>query len=209
LITRGPGGIVLDIFAGVQNLPGGLEVEGWDFNASYSFDSDWGAFQVVWDSAYLSYFGDLGQPDGGNVVGVYFDRNPIWRIRSNLNLDWELGDWGATVGLRHMSRLDESCFLPVLVAGRLGDPSLRGLCSNPDENQDPQFPGFGLNSIGGTTYVDAQVRWTAPWSATIAVGARNLNDKDPPVSYDTFANSFDPQYDIPGRFWYMQYTQNF
>ena len=26
---------------------------------------------------------------------------------------------------------------------------------------------------------------------------------------DNFANSFDPNYDIPGRYWYMQYTQRF
>jgi iron complex outermembrane recepter protein len=29
------------------------------------------------------------------------------------------------------------------------------------------------------------------------------------VSYSTFANSFDPQYDVPGRFMYLQYNQKF
>ena len=37
----------------------------------------------------------------------------------------------------------------------------------------------------------------------------NILDRDPPRSATTFANSFDPQMEIPGRFMYMRYTQNF
>lgn len=75
--------------------------------------------------------------------------------------------------------------------------------------QSAIFPS-GVRKMGATTYFDGQVRWTAPWNATVSVGGRNLFDRDPPVSLGTFANSFDPAYDLPGsRFWYVQYTQRF
>ena len=47
------------------------------------------------------------------------------------------------------------------------------------------------------------------WNARIAGGIRNMFDEDPPVAFSAFANSFDPQYDVPGRFWYVNYTQKF
>jgi len=63
--------------------------------------------------------------------------------------------------------------------------------------------------IASTTYHDLQLSYALPWNATVRVGANNVFDKDPPVTLDAFANSFDPQYDIPGRYMYMQYTQRF
>jgi outer membrane receptor protein involved in Fe transport len=41
------------------------------------------------------------------------------------------------------------------------------------------------------------------------LGINNIGDKNPPVSFTTFANSFDPQYEVPGRFYYLQYNQRF
>jgi iron complex outermembrane recepter protein len=58
-------------------------------------------------------------------------------------------------------------------------------------------------------YVDLQASWDAPWNARITGGVRNVTDEDPPVAFSTFANSFDPNYEIPGRFWYVQYSQKF
>jgi iron complex outermembrane receptor protein len=98
-----------------------------------------------------------------------------------------------------MSAIDEDCSLPVF----FGNP---GLCSNPDGS--PQFPD-GENVIDDVWYFDLQGTWDAPWNGRVTAGVRNLFDEDPPVSYSTFANSFDPSYDIPGRFWYMQYSQKF
>jgi iron complex outermembrane receptor protein len=34
-------------------------------------------------------------------------------------------------------------------------------------------------------------------------------DKQPPRAFNAFANTFDPQYEVPGRFFYMQYNQKF
>ena len=210
-ITRGPTGEVVDLFAGIQNLPGGTETEGYDLTVNYRFDTEWGKFNINWDTAYVSYFGDVGQPDfnevlpdgsisNGNVVGRLFDRTLIFnRIKSNITATWQYGDWGATLGTRYFSAVDENCDVVVL----FGRPEL---CSNPGGS--PQFPD-GENRLDETWYFDTQVSWDAPWNARIAAGIRNLADEDPPISFSNFANSFDPNYDIPGRFWYVQYMQKF
>ena len=65
------------------------------------------------------------------------------------------------------------------------------------------------NHIGATTYHDVSGYWNAPWNAKITIGINNLFDKDPPRSVQAFANSFDPQYEVPGQFYYMRYTQKF
>ena len=63
--------------------------------------------------------------------------------------------------------------------------------------------------MGGTVYNDANVTWAAPWNARVTVGVNNIFDRDPPRSASTFANSFDPQYELPGRFLFMRYSQKF
>jgi iron complex outermembrane recepter protein len=210
LITRAATGDVVDAFAGVSNAPGGVEIEGYDFTLTYRFDTEFGRFNIAWDNAYVSYYGDVGQPEAGdilpngdtsfgNLVGVYLDRlNFSNRLKSNISTNWQLGDWGATLTARYISALDEDCTAPAV----FGQPEL---CANIDGS--PQFTFE--NTIDDVWYFDIQATWDAPWNARVTGGIRNLGDEDPPLSYSTFANTFDPQYDIPGRFWYVQYTQKF
>jgi iron complex outermembrane receptor protein len=54
-----------------------------------------------------------------------------------------------------------------------------------------------------------QFRYNTPWNATVSVGANNVFDKDPPQSLTAPYNMFDPQYDVPGRYYYLQYRQRF
>ena len=63
--------------------------------------------------------------------------------------------------------------------------------------------------MASTTYHDISGYWNAPWNAKIVLGVNNAFDKDPPFSATAFANSFDAQYEVPGRFYYMRYTQKF
>jgi iron complex outermembrane recepter protein len=222
LITRAGGGEIIDLFAGVANnaVTRGTEIEGYDFTASYKFDTELGKFRIVWDSAYTSYLGDIGQPaagtvldDGtilaGNVIGTYVGALfvPQWRLRSNVSTNWQLGDWGATLTARYLSELDETCAVVVNTANAIGQPQLANQCSDPTV-VDPQFGG-PTNTLDATWYFDAQLTWDAPWNARITGGIRNLFDEEPPVAFSAFANSFDPQYDVPGRFWYVQYMQKF
>jgi len=222
LITRQASGEIVDLFAGVANnaVTRGSEIEGYDFTASYKFDTEFGKFRIVWDNAYTSYLGDIGQPsagtvldDGtivaGNVIGTYVGAVflPQWRLRSNITTNWQLGDWGASVTARYLSALDETCAVVVNTANTIGQPELANLCTSPDV-VDPQFGG-PTNKLDDTWYFDMQVSWDAPWNARISGGIRNMFDEDPPVAFSAFANSFDPQYEVPGRFWYVQYMQKF
>ncbi|HEY0506195.1 MAG TPA: hypothetical protein VGD42_22135, partial [Lysobacter sp.] len=63
--------------------------------------------------------------------------------------------------------------------------------------------------VGASTFHDASLYWNAPWNAKVTVGINNIFDKNPPIAYTAFANSFDPQYDVPGRFFYFRYSQKF
>ncbi|MGQ0798874.1 MAG: hypothetical protein ACT4NL_02020, partial [Pseudomarimonas sp.] len=220
----------------------GLETEGFDFGASYRFDAnDWGAFQIRWDNTYVSYFGDVGQPnrgelnsDGrisaGNVVGQLPTGSstgaPRHRLRSNLTTAWQYGDFAASATVEYRSRVRESCtnFFNTATALAAVDPQfgqLVNLCSDPTFviDQFEFIPGSAdiravprltpVNQLGGTTYTHMQGSWSAPWNAKVTLGVRNLFDKDPPLSSNAFANTYDAQYLIPGRFYYFSYEQNF
>lgn len=221
LITRGPNGNIVDLLGSLANA-GLLELEGWDLTARYTADTEWGRFSTTWDTTYYSdfiqtlptgTFDDAGNPifDVLSLVGELTPASfpaAIWRLRSNANVRWEYGDWGVNWGIRYFHHATESCaafenFAPV-----------RDQCSDPDRYiADPDNPGqsiyAGENSLGSTVYHDVRVRWNSPWNATVALGVNNLFEKDPPVSFTSFANSMLQDYEIPGRFWYAEYTQRF
>ena len=198
LIERNPNGSIADLLSAGLNI-GSTIIEGYDMTVGYRMpETAWGKFSIIWDSTYFTRYEN--DDDGDNLVGEYFDRDNHWRIRSNLNLRWELGDWGASWFTRFYSKQDESC---------LGLPSSQWsfLCSSPTRrDEDGPAPE---NRIGSTTYHDANLFWKSPWNATVTLGVNNILDKDPPRAADTFANSFDPQYEIPGRFYYLRYTKRF
>ena len=59
------------------------------------------------------------------------------------------------------------------------------------------------------SYLDLAATYTLLDRINLRAGVNNVFDRDPPIAYSAFANSFDPQYPVPGRFWYVQYTQKF
>jgi iron complex outermembrane recepter protein len=210
LITRGGGGIVNDLLSAGLNI-GSTETEGYDLTVGYRLpETAYGNFSFVWDTAYTTKYeqdtngnGIRGEvSEGGNLVGEF---GPIWRIRSNLSTRWELGDWGATWNVRYFSDLDESCT-------GFDATNTALLCDNPDRivnNQAGTPVRSPQNTIDAAIYHDLSVYWNAPWNARVALGVNNAFDEDPPFSASTFANSFSPQYEVPGRFYYMRYTQRF
>ncbi|TAN05603.1 MAG: TonB-dependent receptor [Rhodanobacteraceae bacterium] len=219
-VMRNPDGTLIGIVAPQQNLPGGLETEGWDLGLHWRRDTRAGTFNLRWDAAYVDYWGDIGKPalgaelpDGslsnGNVAGTaYSPFGVVWRVRSVASLAWQRGPWNASVTARYFSPIKEGCGMVTLVAARVGDPSLRNLCSNPDNVLLGVFPS-PENRVASVTYFDLAAGWEAPWNARVTLGVRNAFDRDPPVSYSAFANSFFPDYDVPGRFWWASYRQRF
>lgn len=201
-LQRASTGQITNLLSVPQNL-GTRLVEGYDMTVTYNLPENvLGNFSFVLDSTYVTK-----NPDNGGM-GNYFDRNNNWRLRSNLMTRWTKGDWGVTWFTRYFSRQEEDC--PFYY----NDYGFGELCNDATLGNGPLggvdvVQAGSKNRIGGTTYHDVSVFWKAPWNAKITVGVNNVFAKDPPVIFGTFANSFDPSYEIPGRFVYMQYNQKF
>ncbi len=208
--SRSAGGNIDNLLSSGVNV-GAANVEGYDLTLNYKApETSLGTFSFTWDTTYTSLFetdndgnGTIDAADGGSVVGEYFDRDNNWRIRSNLQSRWEKGDFGATWFMRYYSRQEESC--PFYY----NDYGFGELCNDATVDADGVVQAGSQNKIGGVVYNDVSAYWKAPWNAKVTIGVNNIFDKDPPVLYTTFANSFDPQYEVPGKFMYLQYSQKF
>ncbi|ROU04717.1 TonB-dependent receptor [Lysobacter enzymogenes] len=192
----------------VPNNVGEIEVEGYDLTVGYRLpEFSWGKVAVNWDSTYMTDY-TVTDPitTGKNRVGEYRGgsaRDNYFRLRSNLSVNWELGSVGATANLRYYSSQTENC-----TGANLANPvNIPLLCSDPNRvtsaGKDPE------NHIPSVTYTDLSAYVQVPWNAKVTVGVNNVFDRDPPGSATTFANSFDPAFEVPGRFYYMRYTQRF
>ncbi len=240
LYNRFPGGAIDTLLSTTTNI-GSAEVEGYDLTVAYRLpEMSWGKLSFVWDTTYLEnnlFDGDgdgrfedrtaipkIGDPffddEGGNGVGEYSQNNNNWRVRSNLAIRWELGDFGATWNSRFYSHQEEDCqsfvdygydFLcsdPTRTVGVPTDVNGNGVWDGPTVDTIIDTPA-AQNRIGTTTYHDISAYWNAPWNARITLGVNNVFEKEPPRSVAAFANSFDPQYEVPGRFFYVRYSQKF
>lgn len=218
-----------------QNFKGGSHVEGVDLNIDYRFTTDYGTWRINNDNAYVIYDGSLGKLkrgeltldgslSGGNSSGRLTagasGGGTAYRLKSNTTLTWSKDDWNASVTAQYLGKLTEECNLVIGVANGLKQPALKNLCSNPDgtrmgytlvNGQPVEKPNeaWATNELKATVYFDGQIGWTSPWNSDISVGVRNIFDKEPPVAYSAFANSFDPNYRTPGRFYYVSFTQKF
>jgi outer membrane receptor protein involved in Fe transport len=189
LITRLPSGELVQIRTSSFNLEQG-EVEGYDFNVKYAMpETAWGRFSFEWDNTYQeenTLFATVGEYDG----------SPSWRLRSNLTTKWQKGDWDATWAMRYYSRLEDPCFGPNYFEYGI---TPQEICDD-DERND----------MGRRFYHDVQVGWKTPWNGKVTFGARNIFGKEPPVTRNSFAHSFDGAYDLPGGgFFYLRYNQKF
>ncbi|GHE36110.1 TonB-dependent receptor [Vulcaniibacterium thermophilum] len=178
------------------------EVEGWDMTVNYRLpETAFGRFAITWDTSYTSNWSTKATVDSEaeQRQGLYLPSDPYWRIKSNLFLDWTMGDFGATWGVRYRSGIDEDC--------PFTGEDAQQYCSDPDRRiATGPAP---RNHMGAVAYHDVQFRYNTPWNGTVSVGANNVFDKDPPLSLTANYNQFDPQYDVPGRFMYVQYRQRF
>jgi len=192
LFTRAPGGQITNLLSAGLNF-GSTDVEGIDVTMNYVMPkTPIGRVRFNWDTTYMKRY-EIDK-DGENLVGNYYDRSNFWKIRSNLLTRVENGNWTATLVTRYLSRQVEAAPCELALYG------YPGLCSD-DANR--------TNVIPATFYNDAAISWRTPMKSTITFGINNLLNKQPPKAFSTFANSFDPQYEIPGRFMYVRYSQRF
>lgn len=225
LIARDPvGHNITHILDEFQNLPGGIETSGYDLAAGYRRDTPLGRFSLRWNANYVDYYGEIGHPapgselaDGliahGNIVGLNNASanlfGVIWRWRSQLQLAWSREPWSASITARTLSAITEDCSVVVDAADFLEQPDLLNLCSGGGATRLIDGLVTPYNRVGSVTYTDLEGGWDTPWHGHLVAGIRNALDRNPPVSYSAFENSFFPDYDIPGRFYYASYRQAF
>ncbi len=196
------------------------KVEGFDFDISYRHSTEnYGNFALSSNSTYTAkdYFTSTNTPQfPTSSVGF----TSTFRIRSNFNLSWDMGDFGVSWTARYYSSMKEGCtYFTPSAAGvpPVTEPHLEcnAITYAPTGGllADGVTPASGLSrrrEVGSNTFNDVQIRYNAPWDATIAIGANNVFDKVGPVMYtQPSANvSYYGGFDI-GRFLYMKYTQRF
>jgi iron complex outermembrane recepter protein len=220
LFTRDPvTGTPLVTFGG-RNA-GFRKVEGFDVDFAYRFKTEgWGNFSFSSNSTYTAKDYSVSTNDPRYPLSSVGQSGFSHRIRSTLNGTWEYGSFGVTWMARYYSKMKEACtYFTPSAAGVPPVTEAHLECNEivmaptgafiPGTN-DPASALTRRRVVGSNTFNDIQVRWTAPWNATIAVGANNVFNHQPPVMYSQPNSnfSFNGEYDI-GRFLYLKYTQRF
>lgn len=205
LFTRDPTlGYINSLTFGSRNA--GYEItEGYDFDMSYRLPTDrWGNFSFNWNTTYTvrDDFVTTNDPVLFPTPSTGFSSN--FRIRSNLATNWDMGDFGIGWNVRYFSGIKESCLNATLFPDECSEPNYL----HPG-NQGQLITGT-YNDHGATVFNDLQLRWKAPWNATVSFGANNVLGKVGPVLYSQpSANvSYYGGFDV-GRFYYARYTQRF
>ncbi|MGZ0118607.1 TonB-dependent receptor plug domain-containing protein [Stenotrophomonas sp. IS26] len=199
--TRDPvTGIVDQLKYGKRNS-GFVETEGYDLELSHHLDTAYGKLSTGWSTTYVSSYLSRSTNDTDVVPTPSNGIGSGFRVRSNLTLGWDVGDFGVSWTARYYSGVKERCI---------------DVKTRPDECSDPgmQAPWFAgsrdYNRRGSVTFHDVQFRYNLPWDATVSVGANNVFQKYGPIMYSqpNSAFSYYGGYDI-GRFMYMKYQQRF
>jgi len=195
-ITRAADGHITGMFFGKANL-GEIQTEGWDVGVNYKLPETFlGAFTINWDNSYTSKYDELAYDNAGNKIMVGgVGSEGVFRLRSNLGVNWSKGIWGANYTARYYSGIEEAC-------------TGNGGCSDPDRYV------FGraapVNELGGNTFHDIQVSAKLPWNGTAAIGSNNVFNHVGPTMYTQPSSNFRYYggFDI-GRTVYLKYTQRF
>ncbi|MFO1507755.1 MAG: TonB-dependent receptor [Lysobacterales bacterium] len=199
---RNAAGYVTFLNDTLENL-GRVDTAGFDFTVSWlGNETSIGRFGASWQSTYVKSYSAVDTATGlpePNAVGVEVTDSGIPRVRSTLRATWALNDWTVGWAVRYLSSLTEDC------AAAAGFP----ICEHPDPT--PRYPD-GSNRLGATTYHDVRASWNVPVGKplTFSAGINNIFDHDPPVCLSCSLNGYDASnYDLPGRFFYVEASLKF
>jgi iron complex outermembrane receptor protein len=198
-VTRDGTGQITNLTRGNANL-GELATKGVDFSFNYRLPlTPYGQFMVRSDSTYVDAYRikSTATSDWVSYAGEF----GINRVKSTLGLDWSLGNWNATLTSRFYSHIKTHCAFA-------GDP-----CSNPNEKTSW---GTGYNRQGNMVFSDLSIGYALPWKGRVMVGANNVFNRKPILTYDasstyggpSSSSSVDPNMPLD-RFFYARYTQSF
>ncbi len=221
-MTRSAFGSITDVQANTINQDS-LATSGFDFVASYRWETDYGLFRLVSDTSFTTDF-ELTSGLSGTTFdffsagyGVSDVSLELPKFESNLTLDWSYGDWSVNWQARHIGKHDEVCD-PDLNDNL--DPSVVGdnflWCTFASGTEEGDVPEGGsdvldMRTVGGQTIHDVNVTYhLTDWDASVTLGIENIFDKDPSLSNQAFANSYESNFNSGvGRFWYLQVRKRF
>jgi iron complex outermembrane receptor protein len=206
LHTRDATGQVNNLARGNANL-GELETGGYDLSFSYRLPaSDLGRIGIKSETSYVTHYRTKAtstSPFGQNLVGDY----GIYRVKSNVGIDWSKGNYSATLGTRYYSSIKTNCW-------SVGSATSAPIdCTHPSGRWSG---GTGYNLLKAQVYNDLSLSYKTPYKSTVMVGVNNLFGVKPRLNYSasssfggpSSASSVDP--DLPiDRFFYVRLTQNF
>jgi iron complex outermembrane receptor protein len=191
-IRRDAVGNISALSHGNANL-GKLEVSGTDLSLTYRLPrTSFGQFSVRSETTFASAFKvkSAADADWENYAGEYFYN----KIKSNLTLDWDLGNWNASWTGRYRSKVKDQC-------------NFEDQCTTPG---GVATWGTDYNMLGSVTYNDVSVGYKTPWKGKIMIGANNVFDKAPRYTVNGKASSSAVDGDVPiDRFVYVRYNQAF
>ncbi|MFC5458309.1 TonB-dependent receptor plug domain-containing protein [Massilia niabensis] len=174
---------------------GALETEGLDLSLGYRLPrTAYGAFNIRSETSYVDSLRDQAETGAEwvNYEGEYFYN----RVKSNLSLDWSLGNWSSTVTARYYSPVKDHCYK----VNATECNSIGGTASW----------GTNYNKLGSVTYTDLSVGYKTAWKGQILVGVNNIFAKEPRMTVDGAASSSLVDADFPlDRFFYVRYNQSF
>jgi iron complex outermembrane recepter protein len=195
-IKRDATGQIVELLRGNVNL-GETQTKGLDLSVNYRFPrTSFGQFSARSESTWVKSFRtkSSASADWTEFVGEW----SYARLKSNLGIDWNLGNWSATFASRYYSGVRDRCWN---VKDQIE-------CSDPNGSISA---GPGLNRLPGQFYSDLSIGYKLPWNAKILAGANNLFDRKPQFVYSQTASSsstVDPDRPID-RFFYVRYNQSF
>jgi iron complex outermembrane recepter protein len=175
-----------------QNL-GNLRTSGIDVDVKWRGPvTSIGAFGLGLDATYvltwaeqldgIHYMSSLAR-NGFGIIG------PVPRWKHYATLNWDYGHWGATLAQTYQSGYVDA---------------------NVDRTGRPL--AVAPRSVGSYEVWDLQERYSGFQNTTIALGVKNVMDRAPPFSNQTFTRQigYDPKYADPrGRIFYARLTYTF
>lgn len=200
--TRTADGQIASLNESLANL-GTLRTEGYDLGIRYRLPSTrYGDFTLSSDSTYLKDYSQATSAGSAprQLAGYMDNMQGLYRLRTNLSLDWNWKRFGATWTVRYFSGLKDSCWSPAVE------------CSNPEViNALSGAPG--VSNKGAVAFHDLQLRWQAPWNASFRVGVNNVFARKGPLYYNVSSAGngsppYNPGFDID-RYFYVGYQQKF
>lgn len=198
LHTRNATGQIDSFLTGNANL-GSMRTEGIDLSLMYRLPAQsWGKLTVRSETSYIKKF-ETKSTETADWSDAGVGENDLYRVKSNLGIDWTMGDFGVTLGTRYYSASKTN--------GWDCDPTAPVECSNPDGEWTG---GTGYNKLKALVYNDLSFSYKAPWKGTLLVGVNNVFNKKPRINYDIGSSSSSVNAELPiDRSWFVRYSQDF